>query len=360
MVQSKFQEFIDRGFQPLVLKTQNTLNGLEGEQRYFHQEYLETKFSLDGKWTSLSSNNKSFVADVVSMDSSLPLKSRGSLGRASGDIFKMGQRYQLREQELTELDTLIATGQSDEAVRRFFDDVPKVIKSVPERNEALFLELLSTGQALVIDGNSTGTTGVRISADIPNDNKFGSTLPWSNVSATPISDLRKLIEKSEVDGRKIIRFLMNRSDFNKLRKSTEAKNMYAVSMGNFTTNTFVPTPNAFIETFTDELGASIQIIERSVTYQKNGVDYVEKPWKDGQITAVTGEKVGSLVWARLAEMNHPVDGVSYQTVNSYILVAKFRENTPALMEVTTSQARVCPVLNNVEGIYMLDSTLTTP
>lgn len=359
MVQSQYSTFIAQGFKGIVLKTENTINGKTGADRYLHQDYLDLKFSVDGKWTSLSSDDKVFVADVVSMDSSTPLVSRGSLGRASGSIFKLAQAYSMGEEELTELQTLIDTRQMDEAVAKFFQDTPKVIQAVHERNEALFLQMLSTGVALVEDSTNKGTSGVRLDAKVPSANKFGSTLPWSSASATPISDLKKLIDKAEADGRKITKFLMNRSDFNKLKKSDEAKEIHATTIGNFGTIRTMPTTMVFIEEFRDELGADIQIVERSVSYQKNGVTTTVMPWEDGRITGVTSNKLGSLVWAKLAELNAPVAGVAYQTANNFILASKFRENNP-LRETTKSEARVCPVLNNVEGIYMLDSTLTTP
>jgi len=53
-------------------------------------------------------------------------------------------------------------------------------------------------------------------------------------------------------------------------------------------------------------------------------------------------------------MNHPVAGVSYQTADQYILVSKYRVNRPSLREYTTSQARVVPVIYNVERIYTQD------
>jgi len=57
----------------------------------------------------------------------------------------------------------------------------------------------------------------------------------------------------------------------------------------------------------------------------------------------------------LAEKKHPVAGVSYETANEFILVSKYRVNRPSLREYTTSQARVVPVITNVDKIFTLDS-----
>lgn len=355
MEASKFTQYINQYLGGIVLKRVETINNETMPLRYLHLDLLEKKYSIDGKWTSLSANNKYLMADIIAMDSSIPLKSRGSMGKATGDIFKVGQEYALREEELTELDTLTATGQATEVVRRFFADTPKVITAVYERNEAVFQELLSTGIALVTSETDTVGTGVRIDAGIPTENKFDATLSWSNALATPVSDMRKVLDKAEVDGKRVLKFLMNRATFDKLKASAEGKALYAISVGNYGTTLQVPTSEMFINAFRSDFGAEIQIVERSVTRQRNGVDTTYKPWKDGAVTAITENKIGSLVWAKLAEMNHPVAGVAYTTADEYILVAKFRENRPSLAEITNSQARVCPVLDNVEAIYLLNT-----
>ena len=61
---------------------------------------------------------------------------------------------------------------------------------------------------------------------------------------------------------------------------------------------------------------------------------------------------------RLAEQDSPVAGVAYQTVEDFILVSKFRLNRPSLAEITNSQSRVVPVIDGVEDIYLLDTTVT--
>jgi hypothetical protein len=68
-------------------------------------------------------------------------------------------------------------------------------------------------------------------------------------------------------------------------------------------------------------------------------------------------KVGVLTWARLAEMSSKVAGVSYEIADRYILVSMFRSNRPSLREFTTSQARVVPVICDVEKIYLLDTKI---
>ena len=102
-------------------------------------------------------------------------------------------------------------------------------------------------------------------------------------------------------------------------------------------------------------GFTVTKIDRTVITEKNGARTAQKPWKKGTIVFVCDASVGSLVWTRLAEMNHPVSNVAYQTADNYILVSKYRVNRPSLKEFTTSQARVVPIISNPDRIYTLDT-----
>ena len=105
-----------------------------------------------------------------------------------------------------------------------------------------------------------------------------------------------------------------------------------------------------------KLNFTVTKVDRTIKTEKNGTQTNNTPWKKGMIVFVCDRQLGSLVWSRLAEMNHPVQGVNYQTVDQYLLVSKYRENRPSLREYTTSQARVVPVIANVDRIYTMDTT----
>src|SRR5687768_11864168 len=146
MEQSLFIEWINKYFPGLVLRTVENLNGTTNPLTYLHRRMLREEFSVDGKWESLSADFSLVAADVIAMDSSIPLKMRDAVGRASGRIPKMGMELALRETQLTELLELSRRqGQEAQFVAKLFADTPRVIGGIYERNEAIFLEGLSTG-----------------------------------------------------------------------------------------------------------------------------------------------------------------------------------------------------------------------
>lgn len=360
MVQSAFVQWIDKYFKGIVIKVTETVNDKNAETlTYLFKEMLRKEFSVTGKWESVSTLNTRVSADFVAMDSSLPLKRRDSLGKVSGDIVKSGMELWLNEQQLTELDAMVAQGTSEaEIVAKLFQDTPKVITGVYELMEKSFLEGLSTGVTVIDDSENVGT-GVRLDFGYLDDNKMGVEALWSDVDAKPLSDFRKAKKKAKATGHVLTEVFMDDVTFDNFVATKQVREYFAWSL-KFTGDTSnVPVPS--IEDINvalkkdNKYKLTIHIIDRTIINEKNGVRTVVTPWSEGKVIMTSTTQVGVLAYAKLAEMNHPVEGVSYQTTDDYILVSKFRQNRPSLAEYTTSQARVVPVICNVEQIYQIDT-----
>ncbi len=363
MEQSLFIKWIDKYFKGIVVKTTETLNGKNNEQAltYMFKTMLRKEYSVTGKWDSISLLNTRVSADYVAMDSSLPLKRRDSIAKASGDIAKSGMELWLNEKQLTDIDTMIAQRVNDtDIIAKLFQDTPKVISGIYELMEKTFLEGLSTGVAALDDADNVGT-GVRLDYGYLTANKFGVSKLWDDVTATPLTDIRAALQKAKTDGNTIAHVYMDDVTFDNFAKTTQVKEYFAFSIGFVGNSGLVPAPT--LEKINAALNADnrykfqITIVDRKVINERNGVRTVVTPWDEGKVILTTSPQVGVLAWARLAEQNHPVEGVSYQTADDYILVSKYRQNKPSLAEFTTSQARVVPVICNVEQIYQIDSKL---
>ncbi|WP_231489908.1 hypothetical protein [Pedobacter sp. Leaf170] len=353
MEESLFIKWVQKFFPGITVRVVETLNGEDRQASYLHRTMLRKEESVDGKWNSLLSDNVTVAADIVAMDSSLPLKTRPALSSANGDIPKMGMELKLNENQLTALDTLVAKQATDaQIIAKLFADTPRCITGIYEQNEATFLQGLSTGVVLV-DSNNVGT-GVRLDYGYLSSNKFGASVVWTG-SPTPVSDAQRVISAASDKGNVINYVMMNRASFNQMRNSVEGKALHATSIGNFGTTQTIPTAAQFSSAFKDETGADIIIVERSVNFEKNGVKTNVKPWSAGKVVFLTSLEVGSLIWATLAETNHPAKNVTYSLVDDFILVSKYVLNKPSVAEFTSSQARVVPVIHNVDQIYLLDT-----
>lgn len=356
MEASLYLDYIQKYFTAVSHGVVTKLNGSKKPLTYLHLTMLRTEFSVSGKWESLTINGTVVAADYVAMDSQLPLKRRDSTGRASGDIPKMGIEKYLNEQQLTELDTMIAIGTNETTIAaRLFDDTSKCLQGIYEKNEYAFLLGLSTGLTIVDDATNTGT-GIRLDYKYLPENKFGVSVLWSDPASTPIQDIRnKVIAKASLDGNAVIRVMVDLATMTNILKTNEAKDLYALYIGNFGTTKPAPTLATFNAAIAadDTLGFTFQVIDRSVTIEKNGKRQAVKPWATGQVICLTTDVVGTLTYATLAEDNHRVEGVSYEKPTDYILMSKYRLNKPSVSEWTNAQARVVPVIS--ETVYTIDS-----
>lgn len=362
MDQSLFFDEVKKYFPAIAARVVEKLNGstnLPLQKRLLHRQMLTKKYSPSLRWDAITTvNGGQVAADVIAMDSSLPLKRRDAISTASGDIPKMGLELALRERELTDLDILArAPGQTQQLLARLFADTPKVINAIPETLEYMFLMGLSTGVTVIQDANNVGT-GIRVDYGYLTENKFGVPVVWSNTSSTPLSDIAsRILAKAQADGNSIIKFMIDRGTFANIAKTTEAKEIFAAASGFFGSNIPTPTLSQLNAAVSDRYSFVFEIVERSVTFEKNGVRQTLNPWAAGAVIGLTTNNVGTITYGTLAEANHPVSGVVYDTVDDFILVSKYRENKPSLAEFTSSQALVLPVIEGTDGIYLMDSTL---
>lgn len=359
MEQSLFYEYLDNGRWANVaaavarrLNDSADLNALS----YRHLNWLTPYFSPDLRWETAQSNGTRVMADVIALDSSIPVKRRDRISTAAGKITKRAMELALGEEELTRLMIMRNTpGVQSQLIQEIYADTARVIQGQYETNEYIMLQGLSTGFGLVTDPNNTGTA-IRIDYGFQPEQRFGVTSSWNDpATGKPLSDFNRVINKARQDGRNIITVKMDRPTFNKVARTEEAKDLFAANTNFFGANRPIPNEGQLNAALQGQFGWTIEIIERSVRAEKNAIQTSLTPWAAGQVLFSTKNNYGNLAWSRLAEMQNPVAGVMYTTVNNYILVSKYRLNRPSLQEFTSSQALALPVVNP-EGLYLMDTT----
>jgi len=354
MEKSLFPAWVDKYFKMFTQKIVEKLNGTTNPLTYLHRTMLKKEYSPTLRWGSLSTSNTVVSADVVAMDSSLPLKKRDSLKKADGEIPKIGMKLALNETTMNELNILLAVGgQDSEVLRKLFADTNKVVSGVWERLEFMFHQAVSTGMILVADDDNPGL-GIRVNFNHPAANKFGVAKGWSDSAAKPIDDIDRVIEAARPSGNTIRYILMDKPTWNKFKVNQQVREQYAFYRDFVGTNIppvqSVEKANEFLQA---AYGVTIQVIDRHVLVEKDGKQKSVKPWADNAVVFLTDLNVGSLTYGRLAEETFPDKAVDYQKVDDFILVSKYHKNDP-IKEFTSSQAIVLPVINNIDNIYILD------
>lgn len=352
---SEFNAIAQQGLGPVTLAIQEKYNGENKKPEYYFRRFLTPKYSLDGTWNAITINNRAIVADIVALDSALPLKRRPSAGSVKGELPKIGTERSLNETELKQLRLMLKAGVDMLVIMRsFFQDVESVYSGVLEQWEALTLQGMSTGQILVTETTNVGT-GIRVDFAYPATNLFNPAIIWGQANYTPITDLIAVADYASQQGNSISRFLMNRAQLNQILSNVEARNLFAQSQGN-ETGTFNPTTDQLNSALQTNYGFELEVINRSVVYEINGVQTTVNPWATGQIVGIGSDKVGSLVFSDVEEDTARVAGVDYAAGENNILIKQYRMVRPSLKQITASEAVSLPVISEVSRMYKLDTT----
>ncbi|WCM42398.1 hypothetical protein MG290_01640 [Flavobacterium sp. CBA20B-1] len=329
----------------------------DGED-YLHKKMLKEEHSADLRWGSSTYNKSIIRADVVAMDSELPLKRQDAIETASGEIPKQGMMFKLTEKQLSDIDTMIAKGMSVvNYVSKIFEQVKKSILGIHENNEFMFLQALSTGQTLIEDKDNVGL-GVRIDFGFKEKNKHNASKPWSDNTALIIDDISRVIKAAKAQGIKYKVLMIDDSTLSYLCANDQVKNHFAFNKGIVTEGGTVPTlsDEQLMSFFKTKFKLNLIVVDRTMNSEKNGIRSTQTPWETGIATFLPSENVGRLVYGTLAEETRKNTSISYEKAGAYILVKKWSENKP-FSEWTSSEALCLPVIDNGGLISLLDTKI---
>lgn len=358
MVASLFKDTIGKFIKSIGVKLTEKYNGKKETPVFEYQKYLKPEFSTDMKFSSLTSNNSIVAADVVSLDSELSPKSRGSYGAAEGEIPKIGMIKKMNESQLQAIKNLKNKGGKELLMaQKLFTDLADGVKGVYERLDIMFLQALSTGVTLIDEDNNTGV-GIRVDFGVPKSNQFGVQGKWSDENATPITDIENVLSAARASGDSVAYMFMDRKTYNSFKSNEEVRKSFAGF--NKTNSDFIFRINKaeMDEFLEEEFGIKIVIIDKVIQIEQKGKRKGIQAWEDGNVTFTTTMDLGTLTWSELAEVDSPVDGVQYSVIDNFILGSMFRTNNP-LKENTSVQALAIPVLNNTSSIYIMDTKEAT-
>lgn len=356
MEKTLFSEYVDRYFKGFVTAVAERFNGAAAEPTFLHKALLTEEYSADMRWDSTVINHSVTAADVVSLGSSLPLKRRAALSRASGVIPKLGIKMRRDEYDISNINVMKARGATEaEVVARVFNDVERVVRAIEVRKEIMFQTALSTGACLVSSDDTVGTA-VRASFGYPKENTIASGKKWAAPEAKPIDDLKALFAAADAKGITPTHVYLSRKYFDYMRNSAQGRLFGAQGIVALKPEMVVsPSVDAMLTALRGEFGAEFHIVNGSYMIESpDGSARAVKPWAEERVVAVPAERVGRLVYGTLAEETVPVAGVVYTKAGSHILVSKYSQNDP-LEEFTTGQALCLPVIDGVGEIFTLQA-----
>lgn len=342
----------------IILGVVTKINGGKTELTYLHKSMLTEELSVDLKWSTLTVNSTIVAADIVAMDSPLPLKKRDAIGTANGDITKMGMKKKLTEKQLSDIDILVNKKVENKViVEKIFNDAISCTMGIYEKMEYVFLSALSTGVALIEDTENVGT-GVRIDYGYSNANKFGVVKAWSDAAAKPLDDIQRVIKEARSKGVSLKFMMMDQNTFDNMAANDQVRQYFAFSQNFVGSSVPVPDQEQVNMMLQKRYKLTIVIVDRTVITERDGARTVQTPWAENKVVFLETQKVGRLVYGILAEETRQSKAATYAKAGKYILLKKWSEEEP-FSEHTSSQALAIPVIDAVDSIYLLDSEEAT-
>ena len=341
---SIFAQYIEQFMPMLGIYVNEKVNGKKDRERtYLHKQRLVKVYSPDQKWEGTSANTRYVKADYVAFDSPLPLKRRGTISTSNGKLPKMGVRREMNETDINNVNIMESQLQNLESgsdayktkkrqiIKKLADDPKFCAIAIDEQNEFTYLYGISNGLALVqADQNDDKNVGIgmRVNYGYKDSNIFRT----AEVDSCNGDDIQKVIDKADADGNTIATAMVSKSRLTKIRKTRWARELvadYKEQVYTDATKLPVPTQKTFLEAFDNEYGFGFIVIDRSILCEKNGRDVPVKPFNADRI-------------------------VFLPTLEEYKLISRLRITDPSFAEVTKGQAMVLPVIEDVDGIYILD------
>lgn len=277
------------------------------------------------------------AGSVIDRNSNKPIRQRRSLGSGIGEVAYLGDKYQIDNDRLDTLRSLIdkynqaKTGEQVSALNNIInyivDDLRQVLLAPHKRMDLVVGSLRSTGKAEVkLADNKEGIELIDI--ELP----FVFKTPLVGDKANFITYLKKEIEalKASVGLFSIIE--MSRSTFNN----------YIVGSGEFGTNYKMLFGGAELaasgglitdamvnQVFTGIGLPPIRIVEEFVAMSDGSVKQI---FADKRVTLLQADKIGKMMWHEPYEATDPVPGKTYTRSEGGMYISQSRTDEGRFME----------------------------
>lgn len=335
-------------------------------KRMFWTMFFPLKYTTQLTWESLSGSAGSPVmADVIEYNSSSPMKSRRVVSKMSGDIPKIGIKRKMDEKDWNEYQQLKAL--SGDANRSaildiVFNDVDFTYMGVLARTEHLCMQALSKG-ALTLDANNNNgvITETAVDFGIPSGNKTAVDTVWSTAaSATPIADIRSVVEDADDNGYTISYIVMDKTTLNYALATTEVKDTFSQFQRLSTSRKNVVTLDDLNNMLDAMMLPHVIVVDSKVRFENDEHSLSSiATWNTGYVTFIPDTKVGNFKHGPIAEESaESVAKKATMVKRDHVLISKWSELEP-FGEFTKAQANAFPTFNDVDSIYILKTNGTT-
>lgn len=335
-------------------------------KRMFWTTFFALKYTTQLTWESLSGSAGSPVmADVIEYNSSAPMKSRRVVSKVHGDIPKIAIKRKMDEKDYNDYNTLqaLASESNRKAVLDIvFNDIDFCYEGVLARTEFLCLQALSYGSLILDANNNNGIiTETTVDFGIPSGNKTAPSVTWATAaSATPITDIKTVVEAAALNGHSLNYIVMDKATLNYALATTEVKDTFAAFQRISTSRKNLVALDDLNGMLSALLLPNVVVVDSRVRFEnKEHVLSNVAPWKTGYVSFLPDLSIGKVLHGPIAEENaESISKKAIITKRDHVLLSKWSELEP-FGEFTKAQANAFPTFNDVDSIYILKSNGTS-
>ena len=328
--------------------------------------------------TLISSAGRNIAGDVVTYDSSAPLKTRKVVSKLSGDIPPTRLKFVMSEADLNLYNILSAMASPDQKqiLDLVFRDVDACVEGCLARLEWLTLQMMSAGTVSLTSSNNAGIvteTTIDFQMAASHKRKIASatgTRVWNNGTTSnylPVTDMRVLTNAAKTDGIKLKYAIMNYSKWSEFAVANEVKQLCHPYMGYGLVSD--PTKDPMVTQNAANAGLAAQglpqiiVIDQYITVEINGAQTTADPWlagtnaDDRYVLFTPDLNLGNMMSGPIAEETNPPKQVT-QTKQANVLVSKYSTVDP-VNEYTKGEINAFPNFFRIDDCYRF-STEDTP
>jgi hypothetical protein len=274
---------------------------------------------------------------IIDKNSGRPIRNRKSLGNGVGEVASLGDSYQMDNDRLDMLKSLIdkfnvaKTADQSAAMTTIIDyitdDVRQCLLAPHKKMDLIVGRLRSTGKAEVkLADNKEGIE--LIDMELP----VIILTPTAEQKKSIVSYIKKEVGKLKTKVGKFAVMEMTEETFNKhFATSTEFQNAYKMVLGTaeISVGGGIITSAMANQLLTGVGLPSIRLIEEYITME-NGT--IVNAFEDDKITLLQSDKLGKMMWHEPYEASDPIPGKTYTRSEGGMYLSNVRTEQGRFME----------------------------
>jgi hypothetical protein len=344
------------------------LTGRVYEQLYYPDIFPVKRVNQLSYETLIGAKGNRVAADVVTYNSSAPVKTRKVISRLTGEIPPIRISREMKETDLNDYNVMKAMGTPDMAalLDLVFGDVDFCVDGVNARIEWLAIRAMAGGSIALSSTNSAGLiTETAIDFQMPSANKeveAAANNYWTTgayATNTPITDIETIVAEAKAAGVRIAHIVMNLSKFVAFQTSTQVQNYCGIGYVAGAIFRPIPTLKMANDMLVSRGLPTIVVIDTSISLETaNHVVTATDPWLDAagadRYVLFTPEfPLGNTLVGPIAMETNPPKQCT-MAKKGHILVSKWSDVNP-ITEWTMGETNAFISWPTVASCYCLDT-----